>query len=678
VTPADPHPVPRSGATPDALRERLEELSLDASLEREILAAVAASELRFQEIIEASPLGIHMYRLDADERLIFTGANPAASRILGVDHEQFIGKALEEAFPSIVGTDVPEGYLEVARHGVHWSTEQIIYEDEQIAGAFEVNAFQAGAGAVIAMFRDVGERARSRRALEASEQRFRAIFETCPLGIALVDLETRAIVHANPAMAAMLNYPPSELVGRTVSEITHPEDVHHENQVLGKPEQGDVRSQTLEKRYLRRDGTTMWGRLTTARIPLETEGKYYGVGIVEDITEERRVAEERRRLGERMQQAQKLESLGVLAGGIAHDFNNLLMAILGNADLALQELSRTNPARESLQDIVAGAHRAADLCRQLLAYSGKGRLVVQELNVNEIIEEMLHLVEVSISKKALLRMELAPELPAVRADATQLRQVVLNLITNASESLDERSGVIRVVTGALECDDEYLRDAFVEEPLEPGLYVTLEIADSGCGMDEETRSRIFDPFFTTKFMGRGLGLAAVLGIVRGHRGGIEVSSEPGRGTTFKLLLPASEKPAASLDGPTTALPDWRGEGTVLVVDHDDTVRALAIRMLERLGFEGIGVSDGEEAVEIFREQGARIRCILLDLTMPHMDGETAFRELRRLDGAVPVVLSSGYNAQDIAERFPGKNPSGFLQKPYRLESLASKLQEILG
>jgi len=386
--------------------------------------------------------------------------------------------------------------------------------------------------------------------------------------------------------------------------------------------------------------------------------------------------QQRHELETQLQQAQKLESLGLLAGGIAHDFNNLLTAILGHANLALMELAPESPARDSLREIDNAASRAADLCRQMLAYAGKGRFVVEPINLSRLIGEVAHLLHVSISKKVLLRCQLAEGLPAIDADAAQLRQVAMNLVINAAEAIGDAEGVIAISTGVMECNEDYLRTGQMTEPPPPGSYVYLEVTDTGCGMDAETRDKIFDPFFTTKFTGRGLGLAAVLGIVRSHRGTLRVESEQGRGTTFRVLLPASAK-AVALAESRGNFPLWRGKGTVLLVDDEEPIRNVTGRMLERLGFAVLRAGNGIEALDLFIAHAPEVVCVLLDLAMPRMDGEETFRELRRIQPGVRVVLASGFSDQEITQRFRGALPVGFIEKPYRIDSLATKLREAL-
>ena len=419
----------------------------------------------------------------------------------------------------------------------------------------------------------------------------------------------------------------------------------------------------------------------------EFDGKPHLVGLGLDITDRRRAEEEKLALERQVQHAQKLESLGVLAGGIAHDFNNLLMAILGNADLALDGLSPMSPARENIQEIERASKRAAELARQMLAYSGKGRFVVESIDARELLEEIAHLLEVSISKKTVLKFNFADNLPTFEGDVTQIRQVVMNMITNAAEAIGDRSGVIALSTGAMECDRAYLDEvdavlrAGLDEPLTEGVYTYFEVADTGCGMDSETVERVFDPFFTTKFTGRGLGMSAVLGIVRGHHGALKVYSEVGRGTTFKVLFPAKEPAADQIGTDRThgkaETRAWSGVGTVLIADDEETVCAVGKQMLERMGFSVLTAPDGLEALAIFKQHADEIACVLLDLTMPRMDGEEVFREMRRLCPDVRVILCSGYNKQDATQRFAGKGLAGFLQKPFTSSALRKKLEGIL-
>ncbi|BCL63218.1 hypothetical protein DGMP_39110 [Desulfomarina profundi] len=305
----------------------------------------------------------------------------------------------------------------------------------------------------------------------------------------------------------------------------------------------------LKAEFKHKDGHIVIG-LMSARV-IEIDDTPCILSVTRDITEQIHAMEKKKAFEKQMLQVQKLESLGVLAGGIAHDFNNILTAVIGHCELAQQRLSTESPALENLRQINMAAGRAADLANQMLAYSGKGKFVIEPLDISGIISEMMHILSVSVSKKAILRYDLARDLPSVEADATQLRQIVMNLVINGSDAIGDENGVIAISTGVMECDRSYLQNVQLEADLSPGRYVFFEVADTGCGMTQETMLRIFEPFFSTKFTGRGLGMAAVLGIVRGHGGAIKIYSEVDKGSTFKVLLPSSTlvpvKPAITPD-----------------------------------------------------------------------------------------------------------------------------------
>ena len=393
--------------------------------------------------------------------------------------------------------------------------------------------------------------------------------------------------------------------------------------------------------------------------------------------EERREAEEqRRRLETQVQHTQRLESLGVLAGGIAHDFNNLLASVMGYASLAATDLPENSRARQSIERVLIAARSAADLTQQMLAYSGRGTFVLEAVNVTQLIERVARLLESTIPKKATLRLHLAEGLPCIHADASQIQQVVMNLITNAAESLVEGYGAVDVTTG-VEWVGVGQRPATERgENLAPGEYVFLEVKDTGCGMDAETLNRIFDPFFTTKFTGRGLGLAAVLGIVRGHHGGIQVHSRPAEGTIFRVMFPAVAVCESDEDEHPAALEPWTGLGTVLVVEDQAPVRDLARMILERSGLTVLTAEDGRQAVDVFTEHVDEVHAVLLDLSMPGMDGAEVLQYMTGLAPQVRVVLCSGYNEQDVNARLDGLKPAGFLRKPYHPSELMERLRAV--
>ena len=512
---------------------------------------------------------------------------------------------------------------------------------------------------MIVVARDVTARVEAER----ENARLRAAIEASDEPIVLLDADCR-VVFANEAAAALYGMPRGELPGRHIAVLRggRPDDPLY-REIYGTVSRGG--SWRGEVVIRRPDGET---RLVARRVTPMMDGRgrlAHQILIDRDITEERRQQE-------KLEHMQRLESLGVLAGGIAHDFNNLLAAILGQAALARREAAPGSRLAERLEAIIEGSERGAELCRQLLAYAGQTPRARRPVDLNEIVRGMQRLFDVSIPKRVVLRLELADNLPPVLADPAQMHQIVMNLVMNAAEAIGDASGAVTVATGMMQADERYLRAAFVpaEEDVRPGRFVCLEISDTGRGMDEATMRRIFEPFFTTKFTGRGLGMSAVLGIVRTHGGAIKVYSEPGRGTTFKVLLPPAPREAEAPDAPAE-IPagDVRGEGIVLVVDDEESVREVARMILEEHGWQTLGAADGEEAVRLLAEHRDEVVGVLLDLTMPRMDGVHAFSELRRIRPDLPILVTSGYNEQAATTRLSGRSAAGFLQKPYRPEEL---------
>ncbi|MBU5612867.1 PAS domain-containing hybrid sensor histidine kinase/response regulator [Geomonas azotofigens] len=510
----------------------------------------------------------------------------------------------------------------------------------------------------------------SKRAEKEREQ-FHTLFMTSDDLMCIADPHG-AFLKTNPSFSEILGYCEEELVARPFIDFVHPDD---REPTLAEMEQQIRSGHSLrfENRYVCKDGSVRW--LSWSAVYNPQDGLTYATA--RDITERREAEEERNRLEQQLLHAQKLESLGVLAGGIAHDFNNILTSIIGNADLALTQIDPQSPVMENLQRIEKSAARAADLAKQMLAYSGKGRFVVEPTDLSHLVEEMKHILEVSVSKKAMVNYHLTRPLPVVDADATQIRQIVMNLVINASEALGEQAGVIDVATGSVHCDEKYLQGTWLTDIIPEGVYVFVEVADTGCGMSTETASKIFDPFFTTKFTGRGLGMAAVLGIVRGHRGTIKVDSTPGKGTTFRVLLPASDK-APEVAAPPAAEVRWhKSAGKVLLVDDEEEVRNIGCQMLQALGFTPLSAENGRQAVEVFKNT-PDLALVILDLTMPQMDGEQCFRELRQLDPKVLVLMASGYSEYEVAPKFAGTGLAGFVEKPFNLSTLRKAIDGILG
>jgi PAS domain S-box-containing protein len=524
---------------------------------------------------------------------------------------------------------------------------------------------------------EVGDRIEAQNQLARERNLLYTLLNRLPDAVHVTDRQGNYVL-ANDAHARLVQQAdPSGLLGKPVHQVgpasltetlaQGAEDVLHSGQaILGQQSTavgpGD-HSLSLE----------------LSKLPLrDAHGEIDGLLVISrDVTQLKRDEAEKREFARRLQETQKLESLGILAGGIAHDFNNLLTIILGNANLARQDVPASSKARECLSRIETTAMRAAELCKQMLAYSGKGIFVVRRLDLSQLVAETTELLQLSISKRAKLRLDLAPNLPPVLADATQLQQILMNLVINASDAIGSKDGVIHLRSGLVRIDRASVHGFSPPTDIPDGEYVFLEVSDNGCGMAPEVRDKIFDPFFSTKFTGRGLGLAAVLGIVRGHRGAITVQSQLGQGSTFRLLLPPVEGPVdqvARPKGPNTA---WKGQGTILLAEDEEAVRTTTAGLLMAGGFTVDPAENGRAAIQKFRSAPDRYQAVLLDLTMPNGDGEEAFHEIRRIRPQAPVLMMSGFSPQAVLDRFTGQGLNGFIQKPFLAEDLIAAIRKVL-
>jgi PAS domain S-box-containing protein len=667
-----------------------EDREIQAAIEMALYKHQAERSLRESERRYATTLksiGDGVIATDPAGRVTFM--NPVAERLTGWPMGEAKGRPLPEVFQiareetrQIVEDPVAKVLRELRIVGLANHTVLIARNGREIpiddCAAPILDDFGVLTGTVL-VFQDVTDRRQRESALRESEERLRLSLLAANQGFWDLNVQTGEVV-VSAEYARMLGYDPASFRETNAAWLDrlHPDDLEQVCRTYEDYVAGRLSDYRVEFRQRTASGDWKWILALGKIVAWDKDGKPLRMmGTHTDIHDRKQAEADRMEMERRLLHAQKLESLGVLAGGIAHDFNNLLMAIVGYADLALLEVSPLSPARPSLEEIINASHRAADLCRQMLAYSGRGRFVMERLQMGEVVREMTHMLKTCISKKVLLNLDLAEDLPPVDGDPAQIRQVLMNLVINASEAIGEKSGVVTISTGARYCDAECLRGTLLDESLPEGLYVSLEVSDTGCGMDRETQARIFEPFFTTKFTGRGLGMSAVLGIVRGHRGILKVYSEPGKGTVFRLFFPASveaAEPSTKEVGPSS---EWRGRGTILVVDDEESILGVARLMLEKLGFSVITAGDGREAVEVYRVRGHEIAMVLMDLTMPHMNGEEAFRELRKMNPGVRVILSSGYSEHEIAARFEGIGLAGFIQKPYRLAGLRESLRGIV-
>jgi len=509
-----------------------------------------------------------------------------------------------------------------------------------------------------------------------------AVLDQMPSGVLIADADTEAISYVNSTVIKILEYQKGALQDVQLDSLPElnlysSDGIRCEmsNLPLSKSLR-DGLSINDEMTYITPDGDAKQ-LLVSSKPIIDDNYKIIAAAMISaDITELKKAEWDRKKLEEKIWQTQKLESLGVLAGGIAHDFNNLLVGIMGNSSLLLDEGEISNSVKVRIEEIDLASRRAADLCKQMLAYSGKAKFVVRTLSLNQLVKEMSNLLKVTISKKVQLKYELSDYLPVIDADPTQLRQVIMNLLTNANEAIGEDDGDIYVRTGYTDYTKQDLEKFKLGESLQPGEYVYLLVKDSGCGMDEGTLEKIFDPFFTTKFTGHGLGMASVLGIIRGHHGSIHVESAPGVGTTFHVLLPISHNRMIKENKPILQ-DSTNNKGNILLVDDEKYILKIGTEMLERSGFDTQIASNGLEAMELIEKEDSKISCVILDLTMPKMDGEAVLKEMQAQNIDTPVILSSGYSEQIAIELMHNQNVAGFLQKPYRYEELIQAIRNTL-
>lgn len=522
---------------------------------------------------------------------------------------------------------------------------------------------------------DISERKLAEAQLADSEMELRSLFNAMTDVVLILDHQGRYLKIA-PTSPQFLYRPAKNLIGKRLHEVF---PVQEADSLLANIKTALEKMHTIDVEYsMEIDGRTTWfeGKVS----PVTDKSVIW---VARDITDRKRAEEGRIEMERRLLHSQKLESLGVLAGGIAHDFNNLLMTILGNLDLAMEDISPVAPARPYLENTRNASLRGADLIRQMLAYSGKGNFVVEHLNLSELVKENFNMFRSLIPTTIALNLHLTHDIYPIMADVGQIQQVVMNLITNGAEAIGDKVGTINITTGVQTCDDEYLKQSRLPEKPPPGDFVYFEVTDTGCGMNEETQKKIFDPFFTTKFTGRGLGMSAIQGIILAHKGAIFLDSKIEKGTVIRVIFPVSDtvpetkaliipKQEASLTSDIHPLP-----GLILVVDDEDDVRQLCNTMVARIGYRTLAARDGEEAIKVFRDHAEEIACIILDMTMPKMDGYTTFQALQQLCPDVKVIISSGYNEEVIAQRFTGMGLAGFIQKPYRRQRLQDELERVM-
>jgi len=610
--------------------------------------------------------------------------NREAERVLGWAREEALGRHYSVLNVPVSAFRAPDRPDSCSDHPTHGLEVRLVAKDgSERTLACNTSPLRDEAGTVVAVVvcaQDITDRTRAEDALRESEARLRTVIANAPVILFTTD------VHGVVTMSEGRGL---ERLGLSAGDATGKHIIDASNEV----EDHGPTSARME-RYVAYVGRALAGesvswqgsirdatfecRLTPIR---DAAGRISGVlGIALDLTERQQAEDARIALERKLLETQKLESLGVLAGGIAHDFNNLLMSVIGNASLAAGDLPADSPARRAIEQIELAARRGSDLTRQMLAYAGQGTVAIEAVDVNSVVDEMKDLLRVSMAKGARTTCELASDLPPIEGDPTQVRQVVMNLITNASDALGGTEGTIAVRTSLIDLDATGLAAMHTGPDAAPGRYACIEVADTGCGMDAATLERIFDPFFSTKLVGRGLGLATVLSVVRRHRGALAVESVPGHGTTFRVHLPFASQPLATeersmsddeADADTTAR-------TVLLVDDEDDVRAVTQHMLERLGCTVLVAADGREGVDVFRANAQTIDAVIVDLTLPLLNGEQAFGEIRRIRPDARVIMMSGYDDERTTRRLAADGLAGFLRKPFSVADLRATMHDAIG
>ncbi len=754
------------------------------------------SEEKFRNIVESSPMGVFLYQLEEDGRLVFLDANPAADQILGVDTAGFVGKTIEEAFPPLAETEVPDRYRRAAADGTPWQTQQLIYDHEGISGAFDVSAFQTAPDQVAVMFLDITERKKAADALRASEERLRLATRSGRVGIWEYEIETdllqwddlmfelygetregskpgiqrwRDLVHPDDLEAAEEEFREAlrpggrpfdtqfRIIRRDTGEIRHirglagvyRDDAGRPLRALGtnwditesrEAEEAlrdserrfrsvveqlndatyilyEGRFDLVNERFCQLTGVTreevaspgfqFWELVAPGSIPVirkrqeqrdrgeevpgiyefeirhrdghmvqveasVTEIEYRGgkavLGLLRDIGE-------KKSLKEQLVMAQKLESIGRLSGGVAHDLNNLLTPIIGFGDLVLGGLPAEDEHRDSVAEILQAAYRARGLVRQLLAFSRRQAMEFHAVDLNRLVEEFLSLLHRTMGENVDIKFLPAPSNPVIRGDRGQLEQVILNLAVNAKDAMPE-GGTFTIQTFEVELDEDY---AGARPGVTPGRYAALTFTDTGEGMDAETRKNVFEPFFTTKERGKGtgLGLATAYGIVKQHDGNIWAYGEPGEGSTFKCYLPLADVSALEGVPRQDEVTDVAGTETVMVVEDEDAVRGLAVKVLTDCGYSVHQAGNGKSCLEFLRGFDGPLHLLLTDVVMPGMNGRELYTEVKGIFPEARVLFMSGYPEDIMTRRGVLDKGIPFVQKPFSVRRLAAGVREAL-
>ena len=509
------------------------------------------------------------------------------------------------------------------------------------------------------------ERMRYEKAYQESELKYRTLIECIKDGVFI--LREAKLEYINPAFYEMLGYEPDELKNYYFPDFIELEDRDRILDYYHRRLNGDIVPTTYSVNLIKKDGTILKAIINA--ILADFQGSKYVIGTATDITEQYNLEKDKFELERQLLQAQKLESIGVLTGGIAHNFNNLLMAIIGNLDLAMLRMIDMNSDISLLNNAMEGARRAAELTNKMLAYSGNGIFNINTINLNDLLKENYNLLRQSISRTIDINIDCYDNLPEIKGDSEQIDQIVMNLVINSAEAIGEKHGSITIKSGIMNCDDTYLKKTKLDVIQPAGQYAYLEVIDNGCGMNDEIIQKLFDPFYSTKFLGRGLGMPAVMGIIKAHKGAIIVNSIVETGTTIRVLLPCQIEEIIDLPSIIENVPEKNIINnlycdTILIADDDKNIRNICKEIIESIGYKTLMAEDGYEAVKLYTENVNNICCILLDLSMPKMNGADALHEIRNINPDSLIILSSGYNEREVSRRLSSDKPTEFIQKPY--------------
>ncbi len=629
--------------------------------------ALRKSESQYRNLVETSRDLI--WSIDNEGRWTFV--NNAARDIYGYEPEEMLGRSIMEfVHPRLR----PRGQrilaeLRAGKPRQRFETEHLRKDGSSVYLSINVIPVRDEHDRVVGCAgtsTDLTDRKAAEERLRAANERFESLVKRMPLGYVVWTNDQR-VLEWNPAAASMFGFQPDEVVGRQLTDLI----VGGEGQkafasmarsvLSGEPGTGSM----LVNR--KKDGEKI--KCEWYNTPLPTmDGVQAIASLVRDISE-------RERLEAQLRQSQRLESLGVLAGGVAHDFNNLLVGIMGNASLAMERVPDDADVRKLLDKVVSAGRRATELTQRMLAYAGRASTDVQVMDLNDLVAEMAEFAAAAIPKNVSLHMDTADDLPLIRADSSQVQQIIMNLLINAAEAMGE-GGDVTVTTRTEQLDAHRISSSLAEFKLQPGTYVCLEVRDTGSGMPPEILSRIFDPFFSTKFAGRGLGLSAILGIVRAHHGAVAVQSQEGVGTTFRVWFPVTQRRAMRPRGEKTRTTLPRGS-TVLVIDDEEDIRDVVEAVLNSRGIRVLTAEDGERGLTIFQEHVDEIDAVLLDINMPGMSGDVVFEKLLDMRPDIKVLLSTGYSEQEAASHFQDAPLAGFVHKPYTASSLVEKIGSAL-